>query len=50
MIVNGKSTLSNISESIDIIKEYLMDGNNVDIMYLDFSLKDIFILKDIFSS
>ena len=35
--VNGKSTLSNILKSIDIINEYLMERDNVDIKYLDFS-------------
>ena len=35
--VNGKSTLSNILKSIDIINEYLLEGDNVDIIYLDFS-------------
>ena len=33
----GKSTLSNLLESIDIINEYLSDGNCADILYLDFS-------------
>ena len=32
----GKS-LSTTLDCIDIISEYLMDGNDMDIMYLDFS-------------
>ena len=35
--INCKSTLSNILESIDIIYEYLMEGDNASIIYLDFS-------------
>ena len=33
----GKSTLSNLLESIDAINEYLSYGNCADILYLDFS-------------
>ena len=35
--INGKSALSNILESFDMINEYLMEGDNADIIYLDFS-------------
>ena len=35
--VQGKSTLSNLLESIDTINEYLSEGNIADILYLDFS-------------
>ena len=35
--VQGKSTLSNLLESIDKIYEYLAEGNTADILYLDFS-------------
>ena len=35
--VMGKSTLSNLLESIDAINEYLSYGNCADILYLDFS-------------
>ena len=35
--VNNKSTLFNILESNDIIKEYLMESDNADIVYSDFS-------------
>ena len=35
--IYGKSALSNILESIDMINEYLMEGDNADIIYLDFS-------------
>ena len=35
--VNRKSTSPNILESIDIINEYLIGEDNVDIIYLDFS-------------
>ena len=35
--VSGKSTLSNISESIDIINEYLMERDDVNIIYLNVS-------------
>ena len=35
--VKGKSTLSNLLESIDAINEYLNEGNSADILYLDFS-------------
>ena len=34
--INGRSILSNILESIDISNEYLMEGDNVDVIYLDF--------------
>ena len=34
--INGKSTWSNILESIDIIDEYLMERDNANIIYLDF--------------
>jgi hypothetical protein len=33
----GKSTLSNLLETIDAINEFLSDGNYADILYLDFS-------------
>ena len=33
--VNGKSTLSYILESIDIINEYMIKEDNADIIYLD---------------
>ena len=33
----GNSILSNIFKSIDIINEYLMEGDNLDIIYLDFN-------------
>ena len=35
--VDDKSILSNILESIDIINEYFMKGDNSVIIYLDFS-------------
>ena len=35
--VSGKSSLSNILESIDIINEYFIESNNADIIYLDFN-------------
>lgn len=35
--VMGKSTLSNLLESIDAINEFLTEGNSADILYLDFS-------------
>ena len=36
-LVHGKSILSNILESIDTIKEYLMEWNKADFIYFDFS-------------
>ena len=35
--VLGKSTLSNLLESIDIINEYLTESNSADILYFDFA-------------
>jgi hypothetical protein len=35
--IQGKSTLSNLLESIDFINEFLSDDNYADILYLDFS-------------
>ena len=35
--VQGKSTLSNLLETIDVINEFLCDDNYADILYLDFS-------------
>ena len=35
--VNGKLTLSNILESTDSINKYLMEGDNADIVFLNFS-------------
>ena len=35
--VQGKSTLSNLLETIDCINEFLSDDNYADILYLDFS-------------
>ena len=32
--ISGKSRLSNILESIDIINQYLIEGNNVDIIMI----------------
>ena len=33
----GKSCLSNLLETLDLVNEYLSDGNCVDILYFDFS-------------
>ena len=35
--MQGKSTLSNLLETIDVINEFLCDDNYADILYLDFS-------------
>ena len=35
--LNFPNQISNILESTDIINEYLMEGDTVDIIYLDFS-------------
>ena len=37
-LLHGKSSLSDILEWIDIINEYLMEGDYADIIYLDFSM------------
>ena len=37
----GKSCLSNLLETLDLVNEYLSDGNCVDILYFDFSNKSL---------